>query len=77
MIVLRQVSKYVYDVFSGTGWPILDAHPWATDGAWSRVRLNTWGVVVLAGRPRNRGDCQRLEKLINRLPYGSVEPVRL
>lgn len=75
MILLRQVSRYVYDVFSGTGWPQTGSFPGASDASWSRVRLNTWGVQQLMGVPLHRRDLNILGDVIARNPRGSYNVV--
>lgn len=67
MILLRQVSKYVYDVFSGNGYD-----------NWTRVRKNTWGVNVVGGTTfLNRNECKRLDKVILQHPMGNLEVVEV
>jgi hypothetical protein len=61
---LRQVSKYVYDVFFGTGWPQADAVLGASDARWARVRRNTWGLQVMAGVRLNKEDLNSLTQAI-------------
>lgn len=66
MIQLRQVSKFVYDIFAGVGFD-----------QWTRVRLNTWGVQVLKGNPLNKDDLKRTESVIQRFPRGNLDPVEV
>lgn len=75
MIVLRQVSKYVYDVFSGTGWPQEGSFPFASNAQWSRVRQNTWGVQRLAGANVSKNDLLILQDVIAAYPRGNVNAV--
>lgn len=75
MILLKQVSRYVYDVFAGTGWPVEDAHPGATDAQWTRVRRQHWGLVHVAGLRLDRHDSKVLLGIIERNPQGSLDPI--
>ena len=63
---IRQVGRYVYDVFLGNGYD-----------NWSRVRRNTWGVSVLAGARLTPKVCKSLETVITNHPAGSITPVEL
>jgi hypothetical protein len=75
VILLRQVSRYVYDVFAGTGWPLADAVLGASDASWSRVRKHHWTVSHVAGEPINRAQAKQLLALIEANPTGSIEPI--
>lgn len=66
MIQLRQVSRYVYDVFAGTGFD-----------SWTRVRRQHWGVVCVAGNRLNKIECKQVEVAINQNPQGSVDPITI
>lgn len=66
MILVRQVSRYIYDIFSGTGFD-----------SWSRVRKQHWGVVAVAGLPINKTQSRELIKVINENPFGSVDAIAL
>lgn len=63
-VVIRQVSHYVYDVFSGIGF-----------STWSRVRRFHWGMKHVSGEPINKAQSKQLHELTDRLPYGWVEGV--
>ena len=66
MIQLRQVSRYVYDVFAGIGF-----------SGWTRVRKQPWGIQVIGGNYLSRQECKRLDPLILQHPHGSVEPLEV
>lgn len=63
-IQIRQVGRFVYDVFSGNGF-----------STWTRVRRYHWGVKHLAGEPINKVQSKQLHDLTERIPYGWIEPI--
>lgn len=62
MILLRQASRYTYDVFVGQGWD-----------NWSRVRKNHWGLTNLSGRTLAPHHLKSLSKVIMQHPQGSLD----
>lgn len=77
MIQLRQVSRYVYDVFAGTGWPQADAVPGASNAQWTRVRKQHWGLVHVVGERLNRAAMKQLQNVIDEFPQGSLNPIKV
>jgi hypothetical protein len=75
MILLRQVSRYVYDIFAGTGWPMADAVLGASNASWSRVRKHHWTVSHINGEPINRAQAKQLLALIEAYPNGAIDPL--
>lgn len=64
MIQLRQVSKYVYDVFPATGFD-----------NWTRVRQYHWGLSVIGGVRVARSALKVIQRCIEQHPRGSVDPI--
>jgi hypothetical protein len=77
MILLRQVSRYVYDVFAGKGWPVADAVEGASSASWSRVRKHHWNVVHVGGEPINRMQAKQLLDLIEKHPQGHIDAIAI
>jgi hypothetical protein len=66
-ILVKQVSRYVYDIFGGVGYD-----------TWTRVRKQHWGVVPVAGSYRpTRAECKVLDAVIHDFPQGSNQPIAL
>jgi len=74
-MIVRKLSRGVYDVFMGTGWPIPDAAQYATNSTWTRVRRFHWGIKPIAGAFLQRPALQSVLAAIEAQPQGSLENV--
>lgn len=63
-VQIRRVSKYVYDVFIGTGFD-----------NWARVKKNHWGYTVVKGTRLLKSELKELGDVINNHPNGGIDSV--
>jgi len=74
-MIIRKLTRGMYDVFMGTGWPQTDAVQYAHNGTWTRVRRFHWGIKPIAGVFLQRPQLQSVMAAIETNPQGSLENV--
>ena len=65
-ILVKQVSRYVFDVFGGVGYD-----------QWTRVRKQHWGIVPVAGERITRTQAKQIEQALGSFPNGSNDPIEV